>query len=107
MSPLKGWDIITPDPGKHQEILCPTCGEAMDVQRNVHGPTGFAEAMSKGGHLHDRFRCRHSEEKWHIQARNLKREAEGTNSKTIEDLLLKEVEQILETKQPTKDPRGI
>lgn len=54
-------------PGEIDELACSVCGEMMEVQRGVNGPTGFAEAMAKKKHLHDSFTCPFREEMWHMQ----------------------------------------
>lgn len=55
----------TPDPATVLRAWCDVCGTEMNVERNRFGPTGFAEAMGKHRHLHDRFLCPHYTEAWH------------------------------------------
>ena len=74
----------------------------MNVRRNVRGPTGFAEAMSRrGGHLHDSFTCPNFMERWHRRIVDLKMESIGIRrnsfgqSKDIKKELKREVKKIL------------
>lgn len=97
-----GWDHFTPDPGDEDKMFCGVCNAEMDVERNVKGATGWAEAISRKGHLHDVFSCPHAHENWHNQARVLKQRIEGESSRTIAELLIKELDEVLETKKPTR-----
>lgn len=94
----------TPDAGTVEgPVKCGVCGDVMNERRGCHGPTGFAEAMGKGGHAHDVFTCPHSDEPWHYQVVHIRNYARKIPSKTICDLLEAEIETILETRKPTKD----
>ena len=64
-----------PNPGEVKKAKCGICGARMNVERNVHGPTGFAEAMGGLAHLHDEFNCPHLMESWHMRIVVLKYEA--------------------------------
>jgi hypothetical protein len=97
-----GWDHFSPDPGKVKEMFCRVCKAKMDVQRNVNGPTGFAEAMGGGKHLHDSFSCPHAQEDWHNQARVLKQRIKDETSKSIAKILKKELKWVMENKKTTK-----
>jgi hypothetical protein len=102
-----GWESFSPEAGTVDKMYCRVCGEEMDVQRNVMGPTGFAEAMSVAhgmskGHLHDSFHCKYAQENWHSQARVLKQKIEKEPSKIISDLLKTEVNLILLNRKVTK-----
>lgn len=98
----KGYDICYSDPGKHNTLNCATCNAPMEVKRDIMGPTSFAEAVGKGKHLHDEFKCPHAVEDWHIQVRELRKEIKKTPSKAIELILREEIGKILETKSATK-----
>lgn len=84
-------------------VLCDICGEEMDVQRNVKGPTGMAEAMAKRSHLHDRFSCSFRDEMWHRQVCKLKEAAAKSPSKQIADIMTTEAEQVLKAREATKE----
>lgn len=101
---IAGNGYFTPSVGDTVDGLCCTiCNTQMDIRRNVNGPTGMAEAMSKRGHLHDVVTCPVRNEKWHRQAFLLREEAEKTVSKRIEDLLMEEMEEIVKTRKHTKE----
>jgi hypothetical protein len=99
---MKGWDSFTIEPGTVECMVCRVCRTTMQVDRNVEGPTSFAETMGKGKHLHDHFYCADAEKDWHRQALAILQLAKATPSKQIEESLKEEVEKILETKQATK-----
>src|ERR1019366_800343 len=82
-----GWDSFTPAPGMQDKMSCRVCDEDMEVERNINGPTGMAEAMGKGKHLHDHFSCKHANQDWHSQILALKKEQQETASTTIRDIL--------------------
>ncbi len=64
----RGYELFMPDPGTVEEMECKVCGSVCDVKRGVIGPTSFGEAMGKGSHWHDEFRCPNRDESWHQQA---------------------------------------
>lgn len=103
----------TPDPGTHsddEDILCGVCETKTTCRRNVNGPRGFVMAMSGSKSLHDVYECPHRKEDWHLQVVALRREAAQTSSLLIENMLLKEAEQVLETRKatkPTSELRGL
>lgn len=97
-----GWDHFTPEPGEEDKMYCGVCNSEMDVKRNVKGATGFAEAMSGKGHLHDAFSCPHAQKDWHNQARILKERINGESSDIIAKLLTEELDEVLKTKKPTR-----
>ncbi len=84
-------------------MSCNICGEKMDVQRNVTGPTGMAEAMAKRSHLHDHFSCPFREEMWHKQVCKLNEAAAKCPSKKIADIMHAEALEVLETREATKE----
>lgn len=97
-----GWDYFTPPPGKVDSMTCRVCGSNMNLKRNVNGPTGWAESVGGGKHLHDTFSCSFAGEKWHDQALRLKKLAEETPSFEIQKIYEKEADEIIETRTPTK-----
>jgi hypothetical protein len=94
----KGWDAFQPDPGVEDKMFCRVCGEEMEVRRNVEGPRSYTEAVGGGKSLHDSFVCKNSGEKWHQQALEILKMAEKTPSKVMEEMLKKEVQEIIESK---------
>ena len=96
--------VFTPNAGKVEDpVDCGVCGRRMDVKRNVYGPTNSVEGMSGGGHNHDLFQCPDRDEKWHQQVVALRREQKKTASFSIAEILEKEINLVLERKQPTKE----
>ena len=61
-----------PKPGIVDQAECGICGTQMNVERNVNAPTGSAEALGGGAHLHDCFTCPHFLESWHNKIVRLK-----------------------------------
>lgn len=93
----------TPDTKeKVKSVSCGICGTEMDVTRGIDGATGFAEAMGRRSHLHDRFECPHLQEDWHIQVIKIQREAEETASGKLSKLLLEEADEICKSRKATK-----
>jgi hypothetical protein len=97
-----GWDHFTPAPGTKDKMFCRVCKCEMDVKRNVMGPTGWAEAISRKEHAHDTFSCAHAQEYWHNQARILLERIEKESSHTIATILKKEVKEVIKTKKTTR-----
>ena len=100
---IKGNGFFTPREYNESFSHCDICNEPMSIRKDVHGPTGFAEAMAKRKHVHIEITCPFRHDMWHIQVFLLRREAGKTISKTIENLLLAEIEEILENRQHTKE----
>jgi len=98
-----GWDSFSPAPGEKEKMSCHVCGEDMKVNRNMNDPTGYVESIAKRGHPHDSFFCRHAGEAWHNQVLSIKICAEEHPSKSVSDIMLKEADQIIQTREPTKD----
>ena len=101
-------DHSFPEPGKYLAAHCGVCGKSMAVERNVLGPTGFAEAMlvrngQSEGHLHDTFWCEDREKDWHQQAKAIRKQADETPSKRLADLLYEEADEIVRTQKTTKN----
>ncbi len=98
-----GWDHFTPDPGTEEKMFCEVCKTEMDVERNVEGPTSWAESVGGRKHKHDSFSCPFAQEDWHNQARILMERIEKESSRTISSLLQAEVNEVLLNKKTTKD----
>tara|TARA_Y100000034_G_scaffold124892_1_gene173677 strand:+ start:292 stop:621 length:330 start_codon:yes stop_codon:yes gene_type:complete len=98
-----GWDSFTPAPGEEEKMSCRVCGEDMEVNRNVNGPTGYVEAMAKRGHPHDHFFCKNSGEDWHNQVLRIRQSAEENPSKLIAHMMSVEANEIILTRKATKD----
>lgn len=87
-----------PLPGVSESLRCDVCQAEMAVERNVHGPTGSAEAMSGRGHLHDAFTCPNLHTGWHYRIIVLRSEGIATKSQRIRALLAEEIGEILRTR---------
>lgn len=93
----------TPETGTFEgTVYCGVCNAKLDVEKNKTGATAFAEAMAGKTHQYDLYTCPNHKELWHIQISLLQRELKDTASKTISDMLEKEIEQIHWSKSPTK-----
>lgn len=98
-------DCYTPDAGKHpadEIILCGVCGVAMDATMSVFGPRGYAAAMADKASKFDSYRCPHRNELWHIQAKEIRKQAKSSPSKKIADMLNMEANEILTRRKHTK-----
>lgn len=97
-------DIFTPDPGEVEgPVNCGVCGTEMECKRNCHGPRGWAMAMSGSKSYYDCFSCPHRGELWHKQVVKLRSAVRDTPSRKLADLFLEEVNEILDTRQATKE----
>jgi hypothetical protein len=97
-----------PKPGQFETMSCWMCGSTMEVTRDVMGPTCFAEAMlvrdgRSQGRLHDEYWCPLDNEPWHRQAQAIRENAEETPSQRLADLLTDEADEIVRTRQATKE----
>ena len=91
----KGYDSFYPEPGEVDSWQCRVCGSDAIVERNVSGPTSWAEAVSRAGHDHDRFTCPNVGQAWHEQAYRLVCEAQNTASPIIESIIRQDLEKLL------------
>lgn len=101
-----GYDHFTPAPDTHREMFCNACGDSMDVQRGVNGPTSWAESMGKGKHLHDKFTCPNSGEDWHDQLIALDKELRKTSAARIASLIEAEIAEVKATRVCTRKAAG-
>ncbi len=92
---MKGYDSFDEKPGVVQEHVCQVCHSTCLVNRNVMGPTGWAESMAKRGHLHDWFHCPHAQKEWHEQALQIVLAIEETPSKSVAELMHKDLAELL------------
>ncbi len=93
----------TPDPGTVEgPVQCGVCGTEMTVHRNCYGPTSSIMAMAGSKRYYDSFSCPLSEEAWHKQVIRLREAKYKTPSATIADILEKEIQQVLDTRTPTR-----
>lgn len=104
--------IYTPDAGTHGEdmkVYCGVCGRETIVERDLDGPRSFAGAMKlaatgiRSKVRHDRYCCPDREEAWHKQVAQLRQAMLKTPSKKIEEILGREVQEILENRAATKE----
>jgi len=98
----KGWDAFQPDPSTEKEMFCRVCGTKLDVIRDVLGPRSSIGAMFGHKSRHDSFCCPNAGDKWHDQALALLEMAYKTPSKVFEEMLLKEAEAIIQSREATK-----
>jgi len=98
-----GWDVFAADCGSEEEKYCRVCNQKMKVERNAYGKT----SMFGSPKYHDQFTCNDSDEKWHRQALALRLGIEKTPSKRISELLEKDLEEVLDLKQSTKEFYGL
>lgn len=92
-----GLDYFTPDPGGEPYTkFCRVCGQLLEVEKNINGPTSWAESMGKMKHLHDRWKCPIAKEKWHQDAADLLMRAMGETSPSLKALLEKDAKEIVE-----------
>jgi hypothetical protein len=101
-----GYDHFSPDPGECDKMSCRACGDDMDVKRNVNGPTGYAEAIGGGKHLHDSFSCPNAGEDWHNQLIALDKELNKTSSTRVAALIEVEIKEVKETRVCTRKASG-
>lgn len=92
--PQAGYDVIFTRAGV-TPAACRVCGSAMNVQRDVVGPTGFASAMGKISTLHDRWTCPHSGEEWHEQALRIVLANADEPSPTVAALRQKDLDDLI------------
>lgn len=90
-----GYDYLTADPGALKSWQCQVCGSETKVIRNASGPTSWAEAMAKKGHLHDSFICPHTDQEWHQLAYRMVKEAQETASPMIANFIHQDLEKLL------------
>jgi hypothetical protein len=98
-----GWDLFTPPPGDMDGMGCRVCGAAMDAERGLTGPTGFAEAAARRGHPHDWFTCPNSGAPWHREALALRQAMEGTPSRRVRALMGLDLYELLAAHQPCRE----
>ncbi len=95
---LKGTQYLHTKPGEKAELKCPVCGTKCEVKRNCYGPTCYAEAISKRGHLHDRFTCSHGRTLWHQHARELIDQKRDCASRRLRELIELDLVETLATR---------
>ena len=83
-------------PGKLPQASCPVCGQASIIDRDQVVPTCFAEAMAGIQKPHDRVRCPHQDERWHLQAQRLRHESHSTASPRLRALIERDLDELLE-----------
>lgn len=92
---MKGYDTFYETPGEVEARTCKVCNTPCEVMRNQFGPTGWAEAMGKRGHLHDYFRCPHADKDWHEKALEILLAIENTPSKRLAALMQQDLIDLL------------
>jgi hypothetical protein len=108
-----GWDFFAPKPFECTRMFCRVCEEEMQVKREALLKVEWdadpeLERMTQWGmserRPHDRFYCLNSAKAWHKQVLALRKEIVATASLFLQQLLEKEIGQILQEKIPTKEP---
>lgn len=94
----KGWDISQPDPGVEKTMRCKVCDTKMDVTRSVQRYDLGRPTDSKC----DYFRCPHTGEDWHEQAKAILKEAGDTASNWLYENLSAEAFSITCNRKPRK-----
>lgn len=92
---MKGYDVFFENPGEIQERICQVCYTLCEVKRNQNGPTGWAEAMAKRGHLHDYFYCPNIHKPWHENALKIVLAIDETPSKRVAALMREDLIELL------------
>lgn len=92
---MTGYDIFYTAPDTVEQIHCRVCHSLCDVERNLTGPTAWAEASARRGHWHDEFACPHRQKEWHKQALELVLEIEKTPSKRLAELMQHDLDDLL------------
>ena len=92
---FNGCEQYCPEPGDVETWHCGVCGNVGIVNRNINGPTGWAEAMAGHGHPHDYFFCPHRETEWHKQAKDILFERNKNPSKRVKALYEQDWQDIL------------
>jgi hypothetical protein len=90
-----GYEIFYTTPGKVSEMRCRVCGSICDVERDVYGPSNFAQAVNKINDLYDVFTCPIANRDWHAKALNLVIAIEEMPSKRVADLMKQDLEDLL------------
>ena len=65
--PYVGYESFTTEPDTVDQMHCKVCGTLCNVDRSLHGPTGFAESLARRGHWLDRFVRPHTGKSWHYE----------------------------------------
>lgn len=97
---------FTPDVGEVPEdevVHCGVCGDAMTVERNCFGPRSYSGAMGGSRSAYDEFTCPNRGVSWHWQIVALRRAMAKTPSAKITEMLREEIEEVLQTRKPTKE----
>jgi hypothetical protein len=103
-----GYDVVFSEPGSENgPVYCSTCATEMDCQRNVLGTTSWGEAMAGRKHKFDQYTCPNAGTDWHNQVIGLLKEIAKTPSQYLAEILRKEIESILKSKEATKKVTGI
>lgn len=86
-------------PSTVHEATCEICGDTCEIIRNVSGPTSWIGAMNRTATLHDRIRCPHTGQDWHLQALALQEAIRATPSPRIAALMQQDLDEVLASRQ--------
>lgn len=99
----KGYDIFYFEPGAKEFYKCLVCKNDMLIDKDVFCHTNSTSAMFRQPKVKkDVFYCQYSDTDWHNQALEILKLIEDNPSKTLTDLLEKELIQIIEQRKTTK-----
>lgn len=91
-----GYDIFFEKPNSNKSHTCNVCGTATTVEVAVKSHNSMIHALSKPPEEFDIHRCTYTNEEWHNTAYKLIKAIEETPSKTIAEIMRKDLLEILE-----------
>lgn len=91
-------------PDEFDEVTCKVCGKTCNVERSLHGPTSWIDAMTRSGHWHDKFTCPNYQQPWHERAHKLIMKISESPSKRMAELMRLDLEEILHEHGCSYDP---
>ncbi|MCB9000318.1 MAG: hypothetical protein H6540_09700 [Bacteroidales bacterium] len=90
-----GYDLFIEEANSSRKHTCNVCGAATEVNVAVDVARNFVNALRKSLEICDLHKCPHSEKQWHVTALKLIEEIEKTPSKSIAEIMRKDLLEIL------------